>query len=136
MHGWNIVRTHPIRRTYGRSIPTFIHNGGPILATINVYADGAIDCWSFVDRELFAHKIASGWISTSPNVGDRIDVFNLGSAVIALGEWLYSPADMHAIVEDTIRTLNPEMVDLIDMEGGRYRITKWCTLGKNERCRC
>jgi hypothetical protein len=117
MRGWNIVRTHPIRKTYGRAIPTFIHNGGPLLATINVYADGAIDCWSFVDRELFARKIASGWISTSPSVGSRIGIFNLGSAEIAVGEWLYSPADMHAMVEDTIHELNPTMDGLIDMEG-------------------
>lgn len=122
MHGWNIIRTRPIRKTYGRAIPTFINNLDQHLTTIDVYADGAIDCWEFVDRNIFARRIASRWISTQPRIGDRISVFDLGSAKVAAGEWLYSPADIQALVEDSIRELNPKMVDLIDMQGDNIEV--------------
>ncbi len=41
---WNIVRSRPIAKTYGRSVLVLIHNGDFHLASVDVYSDGAIDC--------------------------------------------------------------------------------------------
>src|ERR1043165_6227212 len=56
--GWRIVRTSPEPRTYGKAVPAFIHNFSYHFSPIHVYADGAINCWGFVDLSLFRGKIA------------------------------------------------------------------------------
>jgi hypothetical protein len=64
MSGWNVVRTKPRGKTYGRALPAFIHNDQYHLATVDAYADGAIDCWGFVDRALFERKVSTGCVVT------------------------------------------------------------------------
>src|SRR5256885_13674011 len=94
MRGWNIVRTKPVGRTYGRAIPAFIHNGAYHFTTIDVYADGAISCWGFLDRALFAAKLRTGWVEICPPITqvqrDSISIFNLGRAISAHVEWTTS----------------------------------------------
>src|SRR5262245_58553150 len=67
--GWRIVRTRPQPRTYGKAIPAFIHNFSYHLVTVDVYADGAINCWGFVDLPLFRGKLAQGWVVPRAEVG-------------------------------------------------------------------
>ena len=122
MIGWNIVRTKPIAKTYGRAIPAFIHNGSYFFVTVDVYSDGAIDCWGFVDRSLFPTKVKSGRVATMPPVGDSISIFNLGQAHVAAAEWSLTPARIHEIVEATLQELNPSMAGLIDMHGSDVEV--------------
>jgi hypothetical protein len=117
MIGWNIVRTKPIAKTYGRAIPVFIHNFQYHFATVDVYSDGAIDCWGFVDRSLFATKVRSGWVATMPPIGDTITIFNLGQAHVAAADWSMTPTRFHGLVEATLQELNPLMTGRIDMHG-------------------
>src|SRR5689334_23126030 len=135
MRGWDIVRTKPIAKTYGRAIPAFIHNGPYHFTTIDVYADGSIDCWGFLDRALFAAKLRTGWVElrapAAQSPGNSISIFNLGGAVPAQVDWTSSIAELHQLVEATIRELNPSMAGLIDMQGsateslgGKARVAK------------
>src|SRR5262245_629496 len=117
MAGWNIVRTKPLRKTYGRALPAFIHNGDYHLTTLDVYADGAVSCWGFVDLPLFERKVASGWVATRPPVGATVSVFNLGGARVAEARWTTSRRDVVRQVREVVRELNPEGRGLIDMEG-------------------
>jgi hypothetical protein len=122
MVGWDIVRTKPIAKTYGYAIPVFIHNVDYHLARVGAYADGAIECWGFVDRELFRKKITSGWIATQPPIGERISIFNLGCAIVGDAQWLISPQDILKQVEEAIQRLNPALLGLIDMQGNDSEI--------------
>jgi hypothetical protein len=119
---WSILRTRPIARTPGRSLPAFIHNGSFHLSTINVYADGAIDCWGFVDRKLFKRKVASGWVATMPPIGSTISVFNLGDVVVADSKWTLTQKELLIDVEAAIRELNPLLEGLIDMKGSETEL--------------
>jgi uncharacterized protein (TIGR02996 family) len=115
--GWRIVRTRPSPRTYGRAIPAFIHNFSYNLATVDVYADGAIRCWGFVDLPLFRDKLAQGWVVPRAEVGDTLRIYNLGTARVAAAQWDLTPADVENRVMDALRELNPTLEGLIDMQG-------------------
>ncbi len=112
MIGWNIVRTKPIAKTYGRAIPAFIHNLNYFFAAVEVYADGTIDCWGFLDRSQFTTKV-----TTMPPVGSTIGIYNLGQAHVAATDWSLTPTRFHEIIEATLQELNPSLTDLIEMHG-------------------
>ena len=115
--GWKIVRSKPIKETPGLAFPIFIDNFNHHLTTIDVYEDGAIDCWGFVDRELFREKVESGWVVSQPPVDSNISIFNLGVADVAAAEWSIRPAMIVEAVESAIQILNPTSQNLLDMEG-------------------
>src|SRR5438045_8434437 len=100
MPGWKIVRTKPFDRRYGRAIPVFIRNGNYHLASVDVYSDGAIDCWGFVDRTIFPSKVRSGWVSTQPPKGSVISIFSLGNSKVEDAHWIQSLEDIQQEVED------------------------------------
>src|SRR5262245_37924715 len=84
--GCRIVRTGSLPKTYGKAIPAFIHNGSYFLSKIDVYADGAINCWGFVDLPLFRAKLAQGWVVPRARVRSTLSIHNLGQARIAAAE--------------------------------------------------
>jgi uncharacterized protein (TIGR02996 family) len=114
--GWRIVRPGP-PKIYGKAIPAFIHNGDFFLSAINVYADGAIECWGFVDLPLFRRKLAEGWVVPGAEVGGKIVMHNSGSARVTAAQWDLTPGDLGQKVEHTLRELNPTMEGLLDMQG-------------------
>ncbi len=115
--GWRIVRTRPSPRTYGKAIPAFIHNGSYYLSTVDVYADGAINCWGFVDFPFFRGKLAEGWVEPRTEVGGILSIHNLGQAEVAAAQWDLTSADVECQVMDALRELNPTLEGLLDMEG-------------------
>ena len=58
---WNITRTKPDDEHLGKAVPVFINNFSQHYVTINVFADGAVDVWGFLDLELFDKKLQTGW---------------------------------------------------------------------------
>jgi len=99
------------------AIPAFVNNAAYHFSSVDVYADGAIDAWGFLDRSLFQKRIAKGWIATAPPPGSRISIFNLGWATVADGNWSLAVDDIVSQVDDTIRRLNPRGTDLFDLQG-------------------
>ena len=93
-----------------RSISLFINNGQCHLTTVDVYEDGAINCWGFVDRELFKNKVRARWVVSRPKAGQHLSVHNFGFTGISDGCWLQSPESIVAIVESTLRMLNPSAI--------------------------
>jgi hypothetical protein len=59
---WLIRRTKSHATHFGRAIPAFIHHGDYHLTSIDAYADGAVNCWDFLDLPSFKSKVASGWV--------------------------------------------------------------------------
>jgi hypothetical protein len=114
---WPIVRSKPVGKTYGQALSLFINNGSCHLVTVDVYEDGSIDCWGFVDRALFEGKLRANWVVGAPKANQGLSVFNFGFTGVSEGEWHQSSHDISVKVNAVIRALNPRMKGLLDMEG-------------------
>jgi hypothetical protein len=114
---WPIIRSKPRGKTYGRAIQLFINNLGCHLTTVDVYADGAIDCWGFVDRSLFTDKLKRRWVVTAPAADQYLAVHSFGQTGVADGCWQKTAEDIAQAVDATIRSLNPRQQKLFDMHG-------------------
>ena len=127
--GWRIVRTGP-PRIYGKAIPAFIHNGSYYLSTVDVYSDGAIYCWGFVDSALFRGKLAQGWVVPQAEVGGTVHIHNLGCARVVETQWDFTPNDIERKVTDIMRELNPSLEGLLDMQGTDIEVRDGIRHGK------
>jgi hypothetical protein len=114
---WPVIRSKPAPKAYGRSISLFINNAQCHLTTVDVYEDGSIDCWGFVDRDLFKSKVHARWVVPSPKAGQHLSVHNFGFTGISAGHWFQSPESILGEVDSIVRRLNPRMLSLIDMQG-------------------
>jgi hypothetical protein len=114
---WPIVRSKPVGKTFGRSISLLINNMQCHLTTVDVYEDGSIECWGFVDLALFEGKLRSNWVVPAPKPGQMLSVFNFGGTGVAAGSWRQSRTSISAEVRSVIKALNPEMRNLLDMHG-------------------
>lgn len=133
---WPIVRSRPVGRTYGRSISLFINNWQCHLTTVDVYEDGSIDCWGFVDRDLFRGKLQSRWVVPAPNADQKLSVFNFGFTGVSDGRWLQTSHSIAKEVEFALRALNPEMEDLVDMQGSDTEVrgkVRYAKLGLSDK---
>jgi uncharacterized protein (TIGR02996 family) len=130
MVGWRIVRTTPPPKTYGKAIPAFIHNGNYFLDTVDVYADGAIDCWGFVDLALFREKLVQGWVVPQARVGGTLSINNLGAVPVTAAEWDLESVDIESQVTDALRDLNPTLEGLLDMQGSNTEVRYGRRFGK------
>jgi hypothetical protein len=101
----------------GLAIPIFIRNMQYHLTTAEVYADGAISVWGFVDLELFDEKLRKGWVWPAPPNGERISIFNLGLSDCVEGDWQQTPQSIRSKVHAALKELNPELMGLLDMQG-------------------
>jgi hypothetical protein len=128
---WSLVRTKPVGRKYGVALPAFIHNGPYFYTTVDVFSDGLINCWGFVDLSLFREKVARGWVVTQPPVAASLSVHNLGGAKAAAVEWQLGPEDLVSQVLDALDKLNPTRTGFVDMQGsdtelrGKVRYAKF-----------
>lgn len=120
--GWRVVRTGPVRLAHGIAIPAFIHNWSYHLTGIYAYADGAVDCWGFVDLPLFRRKVAEGWVAPRPPRGAWISIHNLGQVEVDAADWALTPEDLIRRVEEAVRELNSESAGLLDMEGSDVEV--------------
>jgi hypothetical protein len=127
---WPIVRSRPVGKTYGRSISLFISNGNCFLTTVDVYEDGSIDCWGFVDKALFEVKLKKNWIVCAPKNNQRVSVHNFDGAGIMDDRWFHTQHGIATEVDAVMSSLNPSMENLLDMQGsatelrGRVHIAK------------
>lgn len=117
LSSWPIVRIEPGGRVHGRAFSLFINNWSCHLAEIEVFADGAINCWGFVDRDLFRQKLSQRWVVAGPKPNQEISVFQLGTTKVVDGRWHQSRGTIEAQVLAAINQLNPQMTNLVDMEG-------------------
>jgi hypothetical protein len=119
---WPIVRSRPVGKTYGRSISLFINNMQCHLTTVDVYEDGSIDCWGFVDRALFKAKLDARWVVPGPVKDQPLSVFHFDLVRTNDSKWFQTQPSIVEEVEATIRSLNPGMEGLIDMRGSDVEV--------------
>jgi hypothetical protein len=122
LESWPIVRSKPVGKTYGRSISLFINNLQCHLTTVDVYEDGSIDCWGFVDRALFKAKLNARWVVPGPKKDQLLSVFDFGATHTSEGRWFQDQSSVMEEVEKTIRSMNPEMKNLVDMHEANFEL--------------
>lgn len=67
-------------RIEGVTRPVFIRNGrNYYLTDLEIYADGSIFCWEWVDLAGLKAKLASGWVATSFEAGAQASAHHLAS---------------------------------------------------------
>jgi len=111
-----IVRTKPEGEHFGYAISGFINNMQCHHTTIDVYSDGVIDCWGFVDRNLFQRKLNQNWVVSLARHDQSISIFNLGGTDHSNAKWFNKPKDIKGLVTELVRDLNPTMKGLVDMK--------------------
>ena len=115
MAGNRIARTKMID---GVVTPVFICNGGSyFFINLEVYADGLVNCWEFVDFPLFQEKLRIGWVKTRVPDGKEISVHGLGAWTIAGGSWELDSNALLERVKALVQELNPRMENLHDCHG-------------------
>ena len=127
---WPIRRTKPIGEKFGFSVPAFIRNMDYFLVTIDCYSDGVIDAWGGLDLDLFDEKLRSGWVWSEAPDGSSLSIHNLGGVKVSSGQWLRSISELRSEIHLAIRSLNPELLNLVNLEGeasekrGKVRYSK------------
>src|SRR6185436_18547516 len=114
---WPIVREDCDQAIPGRAISAFINNGSCHFSPTNVFADGLIECWEFVDIPILRMKVHKRWIVPFPLPRQEISIFNLGFGLPTDAEWWQTPESIISQVESTLRDLNPNSADWLDMKG-------------------
>lgn len=96
----------------------FIKNGPThFLTTLDVYEDGAVDAWGFLDRALARAKLASGWISPAPPAASPVSIHHLMSCVVRRGSWRLDRAGVERAIDDVVGALSTPEIPLLDMCG-------------------
>ena len=94
-------------RVEGITRPVFIRNGRDYYLTdLQIYADGSIWCWEWVDLAGLKAKLASGWVATSFEAGARASAHHLGSWRFAEPQSGMKPEWLLGEVADEIDKLN------------------------------
>src|SRR5688572_13184862 len=88
---WPIVRKDGDEGIPGRAISAFINNASCHLAPTNVFADGLIECWEFVDVSIFRTKVHKRWIVPFPLQRQEISIHHLGWGEPTDAEWWQTP---------------------------------------------
>lgn len=105
-----LLRTYRItsegERIDGVYLMAFIHNGQYFLSHIEVYRDGIINCWKWVNFEEFKWKVRSGWVVTQLPPDAEVRVFPLGSFRATNATYEIGPEEFIKEVADEIEGLN------------------------------
>ncbi|MEU5994505.1 NADAR family protein [Spirillospora sp. NPDC047418] len=121
-----IQRIEDGQRIEGVTRPIFIHNFSYHLTDLQVFADGAINCWGWVDLDGLREKIERGWVVTEVPEGAQISAFELGGWKAAEPRFSLTPEMLLAEVADDIERLNgrPDSTDRCLAALDRYLETR------------
>ena len=76
----NIYREEDGKFIKGIGLPAFIHNVSYYQTIIEIYEDGIIDCWGYINIKTFEEKLNEGWVTTEVPKGANINKHHLFSA--------------------------------------------------------
>ncbi|MBO2460414.1 NADAR family protein [Actinomadura violacea] len=108
-----IHRVEDGRRIEGVTRPIFIHNFSYHLTNLLVFADGAINCWEWVDLDGLREKLECGWVVTGVPEGGEVSAFELGRLKAAEPMFHLTAEQLLGEVADDIERLNgrPDSTD-------------------------
>lgn len=96
--------------------PIFIRNGPAYFLTdLLIFADGALNCWDWVDLDGLREKLESGWVATHLEPAVQASAHHLAS-------WRFDEPQMWVTAEELLG----EVADEIDQLNGRPDSTDRC----------
>ncbi|MFF2014871.1 hypothetical protein [Paenibacillus sp. NPDC058177] len=100
------------KRIEGTRVPGIINNNQYFYINVDVYEDGMVNCWELVDLTGAKEKLEAGWLVTRVPEGESLSIHGLGAYKIASAEWAFDETSYLRYLQDTVRTLNPELENL------------------------
>lgn len=128
------VRTNgtPRGRERGLVCTAFIHNGNFYGTELEIYEDGAVECWAMVDLAFLEKKFKQGWIAATVPTGETISFHDLGQWKVADAQWVIDQKSLRQQLLDMLRQLNPQMQGLVDFQGSDVELrdgVRWSKMG-------
>lgn len=96
----------------GATIPAIIHNSQYFWHNMAVYEDGTVSCWKKVDLDDVPDVLKRGWLTVSIPDGKSISVYGACSVELTNGKWSFTNDSYFDFIKDTVRSMNPEMVNI------------------------
>lgn len=117
----------------GVTIPSIIHNMHYYWNNMAVYQDGTVNCWKRVNLDMVPEVIQSGWLVPQVPVGQKLSIFELGNFPIEKAEWQFNDKRYFAYIEQTVRSMNPDMENVYKTTQKELEsIKKYRTFGNAE----
>ena len=96
----------------GVTIPSLIHNLDYYWNNMAVYQDGTVNCWKRVNLDMVAEVIQKGWLVPQMPQGQKLSIYELCNFTIEKAEWKFNNESYFAFIEQTVRSMNPEMENI------------------------
>lgn len=96
----------------GVTVPSLIHNGDYFWNNMAVYQDGTVNCWKRVNLDRVAEVIQKGWLAAQMPEGRKLSIYELCIFPVEKAEWKFNDKSYFAYIEQTVRSLNPEMENI------------------------
>ena len=96
----------------GVTVPAIIKNGTYYWHSMAVYEDGTVSCWKKVDLGDVQAVLDSKWLQFSVPDGQMLSVFELCCLKIISAKWRFDSKSYLNYIEDTVRSLDPEMANI------------------------
>ena len=100
------------QRIEGVTVPAIIHNRNYFWLNMAVYEDGAISCWEKTDLCDVMRQIERGWLTVGVPAGSALSVHGLCTLEIISADWNFDSESYRKFIEDTVRSINPEMANI------------------------
>jgi hypothetical protein len=100
----------------GKAVPAFINNYHHFYVNLEVYADGAVDCWELTDLKIFIEKLQQGWVTPQIPDGETISVHGLGEWKVSKGKWIFDSKKFYEYVVSIVKELNPTTQNIFTYE--------------------
>lgn len=96
----------------GVTIPSLIHNMNYFWNNMAVYQDGTVNCWKRVNLDMVEEVIQKGWLVPRMPEGQKLSIYELCNFPIEKAEWKFNNKSYFAFIEQTVRSMNPEMENI------------------------
>lgn len=107
-------RVYRRQRIEGITVPAIIHNRQYFWHNMAVYEDGTVSCWEKTDLCDVIRQLERGWLAFGVPVGSALSVHSLCTLEIVSAEWNFENESYRRFIEDTVRSLNPEMANIYE----------------------
>ena len=100
------------QRIEGVTVPAIIHNGQYFWLNMAVYEDGTVSCWNKTDLSDVPYQLKRGWLTPLVPEGKGLSVYGLCWLEIAKADWKFNNESYFKFIEETVRSINPEMANI------------------------
>lgn len=107
-------RIYRKQRIEGVTVPAVIHNRNYFWLNMAVYEDGTVSCWEKTDFCDVMRQLERGWLTPIIPEGESLSVHGLCTLEIISATWNFDNESYRKFIEDTVRSINPEMANIYE----------------------